>query len=48
MALAAAAIATTQLRLGSYVLNAGIRDPCFIAADVATLDVVSDGRAKSA
>ncbi|WP_380161010.1 TIGR03621 family F420-dependent LLM class oxidoreductase [Kineococcus sp. R86509] len=44
-ALAAAATATTTLRLGTYVLNAGIRDALLIAADTATLDVVSDGRA---
>lgn len=46
VALAAAASVTTTLRLGSYVLNAGVRDPLLIAADVATLDVVSDGRAE--
>src|SRR5690625_2936146 len=43
--LAAAASATTHLRLGTYVVNAGVRDPVSLAADVATLDVVSDGRA---
>lgn len=45
-ALGAAATATTTLRLGTYVLNAGIRDALLIAADTATLDVVSDGRAE--
>lgn len=46
VALAAAASVTTTLRLGGYVLNAGVRDPLFIAADAATLDVVSEGRAE--
>jgi probable F420-dependent oxidoreductase len=45
VALAAAAAVTTRLRLGSYVLNAGVREPLLIAGDVATLDVVSAGRA---
>ncbi|MFD0485418.1 TIGR03621 family F420-dependent LLM class oxidoreductase [Kineococcus sp. GCM10028916] len=45
IALAAAATATATLRLGTYVLNAGIRDALLIAADTATLDVVSSGRA---
>lgn len=44
IALAAAASVTTTLRLGTYVLNAGIRDALLIAADTATLDVVSGGR----
>jgi len=46
IALAAAATATTTLRLGTYVLNAGIRDALLIAADATTLDVVSHGRAE--
>lgn len=46
VALAGAAASTSTLRLGSYVVNAGIRDPLLLAADVATLDVVSDGRAE--
>lgn len=46
VALAAAASVTTTLRLGSYVLNAGVREPLLIAADVATLDVISGGRAE--
>lgn len=45
VALAAAAAVTTRLRLGSYVVNAGVREPILLAADVATLDVVSGGRA---
>lgn len=46
VALAAATGVTSSLRLGSYVVNAGVRDPLLIAADVATLDVVSHGRAE--
>lgn len=45
VALAAAASVTSTLRLGSYVVNAGVRDPLLLASEVATLDVVSDGRA---
>jgi probable F420-dependent oxidoreductase len=46
VALAAAAAVTTHLELGSYVTNAGVREPAHVAADVATLDVVSGGRAR--
>ena len=45
VALAAAAAVTSRLRLGSYVANAGVREPILLASDVATLDVVSGGRA---
>ena len=45
VALAAAAAVTTTIRLGSYVANAGVREPILLACDVATLDVVSGGRA---
>ena len=45
VALAAAAAVTTTLKLGSYVSNAAVREPILLAADVATLDVVSGGRA---
>ncbi|SDT80130.1 TIGR03621 family F420-dependent LLM class oxidoreductase [Actinoplanes derwentensis] len=45
VALAAAAAVTSQIRLGAYVANAGVREPLLLAADVATLDVVSGGRA---
>jgi probable F420-dependent oxidoreductase len=45
VALAAAAAVTTTIRLGAYVVNAGIREPMLLAADVATLDLVSGGRA---
>ncbi|BCY05884.1 LLM class flavin-dependent oxidoreductase [Actinoplanes sp. L3-i22] len=43
--LAAAAAVTSTIKLGSYVLNAGIREPILIAQDVATLDLISGGRA---
>ncbi|AGL14712.1 LLM class flavin-dependent oxidoreductase [Actinoplanes sp. N902-109] len=45
VALAAAAAVTSTIKLGSYVVNAGVREPLLLAADVATLDVVSGGRA---
>jgi probable F420-dependent oxidoreductase len=44
-ALAAAAPSTQTIRLGTAVVNAGVRDPFDIASDVATLDLLSDGRA---
>lgn len=43
-ALAAAAGATSTLKLGTYVLNVGIRDPLSLASDAATVDVISNGR----
>jgi probable F420-dependent oxidoreductase len=43
-ALTAAALATSTLKVGTYVLNAGIRDPLAIASDAATVDVLSNGR----
>jgi probable F420-dependent oxidoreductase len=43
-ALAAAAGVTSTLKLGTYVLNSGIRDPLSIASDAATIDVISGGR----
>ncbi|MCM0677447.1 LLM class flavin-dependent oxidoreductase, partial [Micromonospora phytophila] len=46
VALAAAGAVTTTLNLGSYVSNAGVREPILLATDVATLDVVSGGRAR--
>lgn len=45
VALAAAAAATERIRLGTCVLNAGIWDPVPLAVEVATLDVLSGGRA---
>ncbi|RQW86692.1 LLM class flavin-dependent oxidoreductase [Micromonospora globispora] len=46
VALATAAAVTSTLGLGSYVSNAGVREPILLATDVATLDVVSGGRAR--
>ncbi|MEX0665505.1 MAG: TIGR03621 family F420-dependent LLM class oxidoreductase [Acidimicrobiia bacterium] len=43
-ALAAAAGVTTTIKLGTYVLNAGVRDPLELASGAATVDVVSNGR----
>jgi probable F420-dependent oxidoreductase len=48
VALAAAAMVTERLGLGSYVSQAGIREPLLLASDVATLDVLSQGRARLA
>ncbi|MEO3746818.1 LLM class flavin-dependent oxidoreductase [Plantactinospora sp. B5E13] len=46
VALAAASAVTSTLGLGSNVSNAGVREPVLLAADVATLDLVSNGRAR--
>lgn len=43
-ALAAAAAATRSLRVGSYVLANDLRHPVMLAKDVATLDLLSNGR----
>ena len=45
VALAAAAGATRRIRLGSYVANAALRDPLELASQLASLDVLSAGRA---
>jgi probable F420-dependent oxidoreductase len=45
VALAAAAAVTERIRLGPCVVNAGMWEPLALAGEVATLDVVSDGRA---
>ncbi len=45
VALAAAAQVTSRLRLATAVANLGVRDVVQLASDVATLDVLSDGRA---
>ncbi len=45
VALAAAAAVTERITLAPYVLNAGVWDPLILANEVATLDIVSDGRA---
>lgn len=45
VALAAAAAVTERVALGPCVANAGLWEPIALAAEVATLDVVSGGRA---
>jgi len=42
--LAAAAVATTTLRIGTFVLDNDFRHPAIVAADAAMLDLLSDGR----
>jgi probable F420-dependent oxidoreductase len=42
--LSAAAGVTSTLRLGTYVLNCGVRDPLAVASEAATVDVFSNGR----
>src|SRR5215212_12183481 len=43
-ALTAAAAATQTLRVGTYVLANDFRHPAVLAKELATLDVLSDGR----
>lgn len=45
VALGAAAAVTERIRLGTYVVNAGAAEPLALASQVATLDLVSGGRA---
>jgi probable F420-dependent oxidoreductase len=45
-ALAAAGMVSARLRLRTYVLNAGFWNPALLAREVATLDVLSGGRAE--
>jgi probable F420-dependent oxidoreductase len=42
--LATVAAATQRLRVGTFVFNAGLRHPAVLAQDLASLDVLSDGR----
>ncbi len=42
--LAVVAAATERLRVGTFVLNSGLRHPAVLAQDLATLDVLSGGR----
>jgi probable F420-dependent oxidoreductase len=42
--LGAAAVATSRVRLRTYVLDVGFWNPALLARDVATLDVLSGGR----
>lgn len=43
-AMAVAATATTRLRVGSYVIVNDYRNPALLAREIATLDILSDGR----
>jgi probable F420-dependent oxidoreductase len=43
-ALGAAAAVTQTLELGTYVVQAGVREPMHVAADAATLDLLAPGR----
>ena len=43
-ALAAAAEATTHLRIGTLVMNNDLRHPAMLAREAASLDILSDGR----
>lgn len=45
VALAAASAVTDRIRLGTCVVNAGMWEPLALANEIATLDVVSGGRA---
>lgn len=45
VSLAAAAAVTSRIKLGTCVSNAGVRDPMDLAVDIATLDLLSNGRA---
>lgn len=42
--LTAVAAATERIRVGSFVFNINLRHPAVLAQDLATLDVLSDGR----
>ena len=43
-ALAAAAVATTSIRIGSFVFNIDIRNPVLLAEEAITLTMLSEGR----
>jgi probable F420-dependent oxidoreductase len=43
-AMAMAAEATNTLRVGTFVINNGLRNPVVLAHELATLDLLSDGR----
>ena len=43
-ALGCAAAVTRTLTLGSYVVQAGVREPMHVAAEAATLDLLAPGR----
>src|SRR5205807_5702548 len=44
VSLAVAAEATTKIRLGTFVLCNDFRHPAFLAKELATLDLLSEGR----
>ena len=44
LALSAVAQATTRLRVGTFVLNNDLRHPAVLAQELASLDLLSDGR----
>jgi len=44
VALGAAAAVTSTLRLGTYVLNTGVREPALVASGASTVDALSGGR----
>lgn len=43
-AMAIAAAVTSQIRIGSFVLNNDLRHPAILAKEIATLDMLTDGR----
>jgi probable F420-dependent oxidoreductase len=43
-ALGSAAAVTRTLRLGTYLVQGGVREPVHVAADAATLDILAPGR----
>jgi probable F420-dependent oxidoreductase len=45
-ALGAAAAVTQTLELGTYVVQAGVREPMHVAVDAATLDILAPGRVR--
>ena len=45
-ALGSAAAVTQTLALGTYVIQAGVREPVHVAADGASLDVLAPGRVR--
>jgi len=45
-ALGSAAAVTHALMLGTYVVQAGVREPMHVAADAATLDILAPGRVR--
>lgn len=44
VAMTAAASATERIRIGALVINAGMRNPVVLAKELASVDVIADGR----